>query len=306
MASVAKATTQTTNAYRRPIGDFEVTALLDGYVELSNKVWAGVTSEQVDAALTKRGLRTGGMRNGITSFLINTGKKMVMIDAGAAGLFGPHSHTFPRNLEGVGVRREQVDEVLVTHAHPDHVGALALEGGKGGPTLPNAVIRISKRELEFWTSRAEQAKAPEWMRSWWDAVIAVFDCYAGRIETFEPGAVVGDGIRSVGQPGHTPGHVGYMVENGGSRIYFWGDMVVGAAIQLPHPEAAMIFDIDIEEGKRSRMKGIEWAATERVLCAGTHLPFPTFGYVRRSGGAYEWVAEEWKYDVADRPLSPIV
>lgn len=301
MTAIKPAQTQTTRAYRRRLGDYEVTALSDGFVDLSYAVWMSITPEEYDSSLAGRFIPK--FRNGITSHLVNTGSKLFLFDSGAAGLFGPNSFHFPENLANAGFHPQDIDEVLVTHAHPDHVGGLLKDGR---PVLPNARIRINEIELDFWTNATEQAKAPAWMRSWWDAVGAVVKAYDGRIETFKAGAALGDGMTTIAFPGHTPGQTGYLIENAGDRLLIWGDVAVSTAIQFAHPRASMIFDIDADIGHQSRLRGFDLAAHDRLLVAGTHLPFPTFGYVAKRDGAYEWVQEEWRHDLAYTPWVPVI
>jgi glyoxylase-like metal-dependent hydrolase (beta-lactamase superfamily II) len=226
-----------------------------------------------------------------------------LFDSGAAGLFGPNSFHFPDNLANAGLHPEDIDEVIITHAHPDHVGGLLKDGR---PTLPKARVRLNEVELNFWTSASEQAKAPEWMRGWWEVVRSVVTAYDGRIETFKAGASLGDGVTSIAFPGHTPGQTGYLIESAGDRLLIWGDLAVSTAIQFPHPRAGMIFDIDADIGYQSRLRGFDLAAQDRLLIAGTHLPFPTFGYVAKRNGSYEWVQEEWRHDLVNTPWVPVI
>jgi glyoxylase-like metal-dependent hydrolase (beta-lactamase superfamily II) len=299
--SAAPTRTQATRAYRRDLGAFEITALADGFVDLSHAVWLDLDRPTYDAALARRFIPH--FRNGITSHLLNTGSKLVLFDSGAAGLFGPGAFHFPDNLADAGIRPEDIDEVLITHAHPDHVGGLVKNGRA---TLPAARVRMSDVELDFWTSAAAQAKAPAWMRSWWEAVGAVVKAYDGRIETFTAGAALGDGITTIALPGHTPGQTGYFIESEGERLLIWGDVAVSAALQFPYPRASMIFDIDPALGHQSRRRAFDLAAQDRLAVAGTHLPFPTFGYVARRDKAYEWVQEEWRHDIAGTPWVPVI
>lgn len=303
MSIKPRATAQASRIHHRRVGAFQVSALNDGYVELSHAVWLGAEPALIDRALAGRGQRVGGMRNGITSHLLNTGTRLVMVDAGAAGLFGPHANAFPGNLAEAGVSAADIDEVLVTHAHPDHVGALLKEGR---PTLPNATLRLSETDLAFWTSEEQQGRAPGFMRDWFDLVRAVVAAYGDRVQPFGPGAVLSPGITSLALPGHTPGHTGYLIESEGDSLLIWGDLAVSAALQFPHPEAHMIFDIDPETGRKTRLGGFDRAASDRILTAGTHLPFPTFGWVVRRGHAYEWIQDEWRYDPTEAPLQPVV
>lgn len=239
----------------------------------------------------------------MTLFLINTGRRLVLVDSGAAGLFSPNSYHFPANLAQIGVTPEAIDDVIVTHAHPDHIGGL-LNDGKA--VLPNARIHLSRFEFDFWTNRDQQARAPDWMHGWFDVVFALSAAYEGCINMLAPEAAIVDGITALPFPGHTPGHTAYLVESAGERLLIWGDLAVSTAIQYPHPRASMFFDVDADTGHASSLRGFDLAATDRLLTAGTHLPFPTFGYVARRDGAHAWIAEEWHHDLAGTAWAPVI
>jgi len=285
------------------VGDARVTALLDGFIELSYRVWDGADAAEMDAALRARGLPAGVMRNGITSFLVETGGKRIMVDTGAAGQFGPHSHAFPRNLELAGIGPADIDEVFATHLHTDHIGALLIDGK---PTLPKAILRTTQVEIDFWSSDEHRSRAPEWMRGWFDVTRSVLRAYHGRIHVFTPGKAIGHGFTAVALPGHTPGHTGYLFESGGDRIMFMGDLMISPSVQCSNPKAHMIFDIDAAEGFRSRLRGLDQAAADHLLCTATHWPFPTFAYIGKRGAGYEWIPAEWQYDPSGRPIEPIM
>lgn len=302
MTKIPFARKPVSRAYRRRLGAYEITALSDGFVDLSFDVWQNIDRKMFDDALAGRFLPTGGFRNGITSFVINTGQKIILVDAGAARLFGPNSFHFPDNLADAGLRPEDVDLVLATHAHPDHVGGLLKDGMA---TLPNATIHIDETELDFWTSEDARSKAPAFMQSWWEVTRGIKSVYAGRISTFRPEASLGDGITAMAFPGHTPGHTGFMIESEGESLLIWGDLAVHPAIQFPHPKANMIFDIDSDLGHASRLRGFDLAAKDKLLTAATHLPFPTFGYVAQRAGAYEWVPETWRHDLTGMAWEPV-
>jgi glyoxylase-like metal-dependent hydrolase (beta-lactamase superfamily II) len=143
-------------------------------------------------------------------------------------------------------------------------------------------------------------------RSWFDLVRGIAVAYDGRISTFRGSASLGGGITTISLPGHTRGQTGYLIENGGDRLLIWGDVAVSTAIQFRYPRAHMLFDTDGETGYKSRIKAFEMAAAERLLVAGTYLTYPTFGYVAPRDGAFEWIAEEWRHDLANTPWVPVI
>lgn len=286
--------TQLPQVYRRKLGNYEITVLGDGYLDLPHQIWADLSPEDIDGYLTDAFVPTGSLRNGVNAYLINTGKKLILVDSGARDLFGPNAGLLPNNLEAIGVKPEDIDQVLITHVHPDHVAGLYTTDGK--VTVPNAEVFVDEADLNFWTSEAAQAQAIEISKPWFDIARQWKGVYDGRISTFKGETDLGDGISSFPLPGHTPGHTGLRVESEGETLLILGDAVISAAVQFANPDASAIWDTNAEEGKKSRRTIFDVAANDRTLVTATHLPFPSFGYVdRRAGGSYQWVPEEWRY-----------
>ena len=286
--------TQLPQVYRRKLGTFEITVLGDGYLDLPHQIWADLSPEDIDGYLADAFVPTGSMRNGVNAYLINTGEKLILVDSGARDLFGPNAGLLPSNLAAIGVQTDDIDKVLVTHIHPDHVAGLY--SAEGQITVPNAEVFVDATDLNYWTSEAEQAQALEMTRPWFDIARQWQSVYDGRISTFTGETDLGDGISSFPLPGHTPGHTGLRVESEGETLLILGDAVISAAVQFKNPEASAIWDTNTEQGIQSRRTIFDLAARERTLVTATHLPFPSFGYVdRRADGGFQWVPDEWRY-----------
>ncbi len=286
--------TQLPQVYRRKLGKYEITVLGDGYLDLPHQIWANLSPEDVDGYLADAFVPTGSLRNGVNAYLINTGEKLILVDSGARDLFGPNAGLLPSNLAAIGVKPEDIDMVLVTHIHPDHVAGLYSADGQ--IIVPNAQVHVDANELNYWTSETEQAQALEMTRPWFDIARQWQSVYDGRISTFTGETDLGDGISSFPLPGHTPGHTGLRVESEGETLLILGDAVISAAVQFANPEASAIWDTNSEQGVQSRRTIFDLAARDRTLVTATHLPFPSFGYVdRRADGGFQWVPEEWRY-----------
>ena len=155
-AAAPLAKTNTPGFYRVMLGDFEVTALLDGTIELPvDKILTGIKPAQVNKTLAKNYLKAP-LETSVNAYLINTGEKLVMVDAGTANLFGPTLGKLPANLRAAGYTPEQVDEIYITHLHPDHVGGITVDGK---PIFPNAVIRADKHDADSKAAAAQRKKA---------------------------------------------------------------------------------------------------------------------------------------------------
>ena len=170
--------------YRMMLGDFEVTALSDGTVNLPvDKLLTNTTPAKVKKALAKA-YQSTPLETSVNGYLINTGSKLVLVDTGAAKLFGPTLGDLAANLKAAGYQPEQVDEVYITHMHPDHVGGL-MDGDK--LAFPNATIRADKRDADFWLSQANLDKAPADAKGFFQGAMASLNPYvkANRFSAFD-------------------------------------------------------------------------------------------------------------------------
>jgi glyoxylase-like metal-dependent hydrolase (beta-lactamase superfamily II) len=274
--------------YRTMVGAFEVTAISDGTVALPvDQLLTNTTPQAVDTELAAA-FETSPLETSDNAYLVNTGSKLVLVDTGAGTLFGPTLGKLLSNIEASGYRPDQIDEILVTHMHPDHVGGLA---ASGKAVFPNAVVHAAKADADYWLSQANLDAAPEAAKGFFQGAIASFQPYvdAKRLETFDGPTEFLPGLRAVALPGHTAGHTGYLVESDGQSLLIWGDVVHVAAVQFDHPEVTIQFDSDTGEAAGERTKIFADAADRRYLIAGAHLPFPGLGHVRKRGDAYGWV-----------------
>lgn len=274
--------------YRTMIGAFEVTAISDGTVDLPvNQLLTNTTPQAVDAALASN-LETSPIETSDNAYLINTGDKLILVDTGAGALFGPTLGKLLSNIEASGYRADQIDDILVTHMHPDHVGGLATGDAAA---FPNAKIHVAKADADYWLSEANLDAAPEDQKGFFQGAIASFKPYveAKQVETFNGPTQFLPGLSAVALPGHTADHTGYLVQSEGQSLLLWGDVVHVAAIQFAHPEITIQFDSDDVEAASERAKLFAEVTDRGYLIGGAHLPFPGLGHVRKQGESYDWV-----------------
>jgi len=282
--------TQAPAYYRVMVGDFEVTAISDGTVRLPMlKLLTNAKPEKLAAAL-KAGFLKETVETSVNTFLINTGSKLVLIDTGAAGLFGPTLGNLLSNLKAAGYQPEQVDEIYITHMHADHVGGLMAGGVMA---FPNAVLRIDKADTDFWLSVEKMNAAPEAAKGSFQGAMASVNPYAaaGKLKTFTGSADLVPGIRSQSTYGHTPGHTAYIVESKGEKLELWGDLMHVAAVQFENPSIAIQFDSDSKAAAAVRKRAYAEAAKSGALIGLTHVAFPGLGHLRVAPGGkgYIWI-----------------
>ena len=274
--------------YRMMLGDFEVTALSDGTVNLPvDKLLTNTTPAKVKKALAKA-YQSTPLETSVNGYLINTGSKLVLVDTGAAKLFGPTLGDLAANLKAAGYQPEQVDEVYITHMHPDHVGGL-MDGDK--LAFPNATIRADKRDADFWLSQANLDKAPADAKGFFQGAMASLNPYvkANRFSAFDGNTDLVAGIKAVASHGHTAGHSTYVVESKGQKLVLWGDLIHVAAVQFDAPSVTIAFDSESKAAAVQRKAAYADAAKAGYIVGAAHLAFPGLGRVRANGKAYTWV-----------------
>ncbi len=274
--------------YRLIVGDLEVTALFDG-TGVFDPHWLNGPKATMDGVVKAMHEYPHLLDVADTGFLVNTGKQLILVDVGAGtwwggGVFG----RLAGSLRSAGYTPEEVDIVLVTHLHSDHVGGLTTQDGKR--VFPNADVYVANAESEFWLSPDIAAKAPKDEQPFFQSAQAIAGPYikAGKWHTFSGSEPIVDCMELVPLPGHTPGHTGFEFSSRGQRILLWGDIVHALRVQLQHPEVTALFDIDQTAAAATRHQLLAKLAREDVLIAGPHMNFPALGRLREEGSGYGW------------------
>lgn len=250
------------------LGKFDIVALHDAQFTPANdgKTFGiGKSPADVAAVLKAAGAPTDVITLSIDALLVKSDKRLVLIDTGAGG-------ALQASLQQAGYKPEDVTDVLITHAHPDHVGGLL----KGADlAFPNAKIRMSAAEWKSLKGDAQMA----------DLVKVI----SAHVEPFKAGARVVPGIKSVALKGHTPGHVGYQIKSEKQKLFDIGDTAHSSIVSLAKPDWDMAYDGDHQKADQNRMKTLAEVAKSKETVYAPHFPFPGIGHIEADGAGYKWV-----------------
>ena len=212
----------------------------------------------------------GTFPNATNAVLVRSGDEVTLIDAG-------YGRTIFDKMAALGIAPEDVDRVLLTHMHGDHIGGMLRDGARA---FPNAKVALSQREYDHFSAPGNEA------------AMKIFDAYRGSLEMLSPveiGASFDQGITPVAAYGHTPGHTIFMIRDGYEQLLVWGDLTHAMAIQMPHPEISVRYDVDPAAARDSRLAVLRVVAAEKTPVVGMHVPATSPGVVSSNGeGGYSF------------------
>ncbi len=286
--AVAAPATGVTPLAQIRIGRFTVTALTDGYADMPYSYFPGRTPAEVEQAATAQFVaRPSGVRFLFNQYLIEDGQRRILIDTGPAGSIG-RTGALPQALAALGLRRDQIDAVIVTHMHQDHMGGLIF-GGQNN--YPKAELYIDRRDVVHWTDPAKRAGAPDYLQPSFQMAGEVVRLYP-KLQAIDGEREISRGISIVDLTGHTPGHIGVRIEDAGQSLIMVSDML----FPVVHPAATdvfFLFEQDRAAAKAMRDRFFPRAASEGALIAATHMPFPGLGRVVADRGQMRWQVADW-------------
>jgi glyoxylase-like metal-dependent hydrolase (beta-lactamase superfamily II) len=291
MAKAPMLNTQAPAFYRFKLGAFELTVVSDGPLGLgaaNDGIFTGVSKADFTKILNDNYLPSDSVEMDQNVLVVNTGDRLVLIDTGDGGskMFGPKSGRLLANLKAAGIDPKDIDVVALTHAHPDHCWALM--AADGTPNFPNAQIALSQADFDFWT---DESKAQgDMMKALIGGTRRHLLPNRGRMSFIADGQEVVPGIRAMAAPGHTVGHMVFVVASGGKTLVNTGDVAHHHIVSMQNPRAAFAYDTDGAQGVATRLKVLDMLAADRVPLVSYHFPWPGLGYVAKQGEAYRYVA----------------
>jgi glyoxylase-like metal-dependent hydrolase (beta-lactamase superfamily II) len=252
-----------------------IVALCDGHVDIDLGRFPSIDPEAARPLASAGGVALDDLAVSVNAFLIETPERRYLVDAGNGSIRGPGLGHLKSALAAAGCGADDVDVVLMPHMHGDHCVGLYEEGRA---IFARAEMIVSEAERDFWS---DESGLNEMQRSQLDFARSAFAAYRDRTSLATPGREVAPGIEMVALPGHTPGHVGYLI--GAASVLIWGDIMHVPALQMPRPEWYFRFDADPKTAIATRRRVLDRAAADELIVAGAHLPFPGMARIIRDG-----------------------
>ncbi len=265
------------------VGSYEVFVLTEGSGDADTSLLI-----EAPAAVTAQYAPNGTFPIATHAVLIKGKGKVWLIDTGyGQNIFG--------NMKKLGIECRDIDHILLTHMHGDHIGGMLLDGE---PAFPNATVIVGEREVAYWTSEAEMNKLPVAQHNGFHTAQKVLTQYGAKVKKVQALALdgnYGDGIFPIEGYGHTPGHIMFLLSDGSEKLLVWGDITHALAIQMPHPEISVKYDINPDMARETRLKVVEYLSDKDIAVIGMHVPARQPGRIVRdedSGGyRYDSVRE---------------
>lgn len=263
------------------VGEFSVTAISDGYLGASLDFLANIAPTEAVRLQLAAGISEPASIH-INCYLVRGRGRTILIDAGAGG-FNQWGGELLANLALAGVQPSEIDTILLTHAHPDHIGGLLNAAGE--MAFANAELVLDPRELAFWEDDSHLGQASERARGNFLLARKVFERYRQNLRPFTANEVL-PGISAMPLPGHTVGHCGYRFESAAGSLLVWGDIVHFPQIQIARPDVTIAFDLDPLLSAATRMRLLDVVSSDNLMIAGMHLGALGFAHIKRSCNTY--------------------
>ncbi len=292
-------TTRSGNAghYRFRVGEIVATALSDGVIGGPPRIYAADASEvELQEVLRRAFLPTDHLTLNLNTLLIETGGRRILLEAGAGQTMGPHGGRIFGNLAAIGLTANDIDVIVVSHTHPDHVGNL--RDAAGAKAFPRATVFAPKADWDFFMrGEPDLSYMPvpeEFRRRFGASIKRSLEPVAQTVELYEEGREIVPGLTTIAASGHTPGMVSFLVHSGTEQLLLTADLAYHPVVNIDRPWLPGP-DRDKEAAQAARRRIFDRAATDRIPVLGFHYPFPGIGHLLRNGPNYVWVPSGWQF-----------
>ena len=280
--------------YRYKLGTIEMTVISDGTLGFPAETLWGQRADDARGLLTSTFHSPSPVGLQLNAILVNTGGKLVMIDAGCGmgGKFQKTAGGLIGSLAAAGYAPSDIDMIVFTHGHADHLWGIS-DPKNASLLFPKAEFVASETEVAFWNAPELTAKESPLLKP--DITRANLKLASPRLRLIKAGTEVASGMTTLDTAGHTPGHMSVLISSGSEQLLVTGDVVFDSAVSFLHPEWPVGFDLDMPKATKTRIAFLDRAVADKALVGGYHLPFPGFGHVVREGSAYRWLPADWQW-----------
>lgn len=283
--------------YRMSLGTSELYLISDGGFPMDTaSLFGSVPERAMEEARKQAFLTKPAVPGHVNVLLVKDGTNLMLIDTGCGKSFGETTGFLPKNLARAGFSPSDITHVIITHAHPDHIGGL-VDGDR--LTFPNARVFVNAAEHTAWTVASPQfpkTKVPvEMLKAMVEGARHAFEVATPKLELLKPTDQVGGIITVVDAPGHTPGHIALRIDSAGEPVLYLTDTVHVPSLQFAHPQWHVLYDADPELAARTRKMILDQVVRERRMVAGSHIPFPSFGHLVAQGNGFGFVPIVWEW-----------
>ncbi|MCY4303834.1 MAG: MBL fold metallo-hydrolase [Aestuariivita sp.] len=281
--------TEQNGIYRFEVGSLDLTMISDGNIPMSSDIFPTINAEQFHSTLNKAGIATETYPSDVNAFVLNINGAIHLIDAGGGKGTAPTLGNLSSRLAVAGYSPDQVQTLMVTHLHPDHIGGAITESGA---VFSNAEMILMETEYAFWTNAENKAKAGDDGLPFFEAAASAIDAYKNNLRLISGETDVLTGVTAIPLPGHTPGHCGFMISSDNDDLLIWSDIIHMPYLQFDNPNITVAFDVDPQQAINTRLKVLDQAETDQLKIAGMHLLFPAVGQIERvPNGGYQLISD---------------
>jgi glyoxylase-like metal-dependent hydrolase (beta-lactamase superfamily II) len=288
-----------TGVYRFKVGSFKVATVSDGLLKLPPLPTYAPTADpkEVERAMVERFWSPNELALYFNAIYVDTGTHKVLIDTGAGVELGAGLAKLTQNLRSIGIQPQDIDTVIITHAHPDHIGGIVATDGR--LTFPNARYYILEAEWKFWTAQTidlSPLKIPDQFKQGITAAARKhLGAISNRVNRFQLDQEIIPGITAIAASGHTPGQSAFRVASRNAQLIVAADVFFNQAFDLKHPKWQTGFDLNPQQAAMTRRRLLDQIVDRRTMVIAYHMPFPALGYIRSQDNHYEWEPILWQF-----------
>ncbi|MFZ0764490.1 MAG: MBL fold metallo-hydrolase [Bradyrhizobium sp.] len=290
LAKAPKVGTQAQYFYRFNVGDAEVTVVSDGQLVLGDPkgTFTGVPDDELRKMLSDNFLATNNIVLEQNSPIVNTGDKLVLFDTGmgSAQGFGPATGRQQKSLKEAGIKPEDVDAVVFSHGHIDHIGGVVDANDK--VLFPNAQYYIAESDFDYWTN---YDKAGPQLKAFVDQARKNLLPVRDRLVFYKDDQEILPGIHALSAPGHTVGHTIFVISSGGKSFAYTADLTHHPILLMEKPRMEFAYDTDPKQAANSRVKMLDMLAANKIPVLAYHYPWPGVGHIAKTAEGFHYVPE---------------